>query len=94
MGFKSVRKCAQNCDMENRKKQWLQSKPTDKWYLELVVKRLRCIGCLNSCGTDCASFKSCRVVPSFYKKMIKRRTIQDCSLLHSIKNGMLLFRAN
>ena len=54
MGFKSVGKCAQNFDMENREKWWRQSKPTDRWYLELVVKRLRCISYLNSCATNCA----------------------------------------
>ena len=55
MGFKSVGKCAQNCDMKNREKRWLQSRPTDRWYLELIVKRLCCINCLNSCATNCAS---------------------------------------
>ena len=94
MGFKSVGKCAQNCDMENRERWWRQSKPTDRWYLELVVKCLRCTNCLNACATNCASSKSCGVVPSFYIKMMKRRTVQACSLMHSIKNGMSLFWAN
>ena len=73
---------------------WRQSKLIDRWYLELVVKRLRCISCLNSYAANCASFRSCGVVPSFYIKMMKRRTIQACSLLHSIKNNMFLFWEN
>ena len=32
--------------------------------------------------------KSYVVVLSFYIKMMKRRTLQDCSLRHSIKKGM------
>ena len=94
MGFKSVGKWAQNCGMENRERQWRQSKPSDRWYLELVVKRLRCINCLNACATNCTSFKSCGVVPSFHINIMKRRTIQACSLMHSIKNGKFLFWAN
>ena len=80
--------------MENRRRRWRQNKPSDRWYLELVVKRLRCINCLNACATNCASYKSCGVVPSFHIKMMKRRTIQACSLMHSIKNGKFLFWAN
>ena len=90
MGFKSMGKGAQNCDMEYRERRWRQSKPTDTWYLELVVKRLGCINFLN----NCASYASCGMVPSFHIKMMKRRTIQACNLMHSIKNGKLLFWAN
>ena len=34
------------------------------------------------------------VVLSFYIKMMKRRTLQACSLRHSIKKSCFLFRAN
>ena len=35
-----------------------------------------------------SEIKSYVVVPSFYIKMMKRRTLQACSLRHSIKEGM------
>ena len=94
IGFKSVGKRVQNCDMENREKRWRQSKPTDRWYLELLFKRLGWISSLNACATNCTSFKSCGVIPSFYIKMMKRRILQACSSMHSIKNGMFFFWAN
>ena len=94
MGFKSVGKRAQNCDMEFLERRWCQSKPTDRWYLELVVKRLRCINFSNPCTDNCASFRNCGMVPSFHIKMMRRRTIQACSLIHSIKNGKFLFWTN
>ena len=75
MGFKSVGKRTQNCYTDSRERRWRQSKPTDRWYLVLVVKRLCCINCLNACVTNCDSFKSCGVVPSFYIKTIKRITL-------------------
>ena len=34
------------------------------------------------------------VVLSFYIKMMKQRTLQACSLRHSIKKACFLFRAN
>ena len=68
--------------------------PFDTWYSELVVKRLRCINCFNCFATNCVSFKSWGVVPSFHIKVLKRRTIQAYNLMHSIKNGKILFWAN
>ena len=76
---------SQNCGMENRERWWRQGRPTDRWYLELVVKRLRCINYLNACATNCVSSKSCGVVPSFHITIMKRRTIQACSLMHPSK---------
>ena len=65
-------------------------KPVYMWYLNLVVKRLRCINRLNPWGNNCAlsEIKSYVVVLSFYIKMIKRRTLQVSSLKHSIKKDM------
>ena len=33
-------------------------KPIDMWYLGLVVKRLRCINCVNPCATISATFSN------------------------------------
>ena len=65
-------------------------KPVYMWYLDLVVKRLCCIDCLNPWATNCplCEVKSYAMVLSFYKKMMKWRTLQGCSLKHSIKKGM------
>ena len=80
--------------MENPEWSWRQSKPTDRWYIELLVKRLSWINSLNDCATNCASFKNCGVVPSFYIKRMKLRILQACSSMQSIKNGMFLYWAN
>ena len=64
-----------------------------RWYLELVVKRLRCINLLNTWASICVTFKSYVVVLSFYIKLMKRRTLYFCSLKHSIKKTCFLFRA-
>ena len=50
-------------------------------FLNLVVKRLDCGNYLNIW----AEIDSCRVVPSFYIKMMKRRTLLACSLKHRLK---------
>ena len=47
MGLTSVCESAQNCDRENQKKQCCYIKRTDRWYLDLVVKYLRCISTNN-----------------------------------------------
>ena len=41
-----------------------------------------------------SEIKTYVVVMSFYMKMMKRRTLQPCSLRHSIKKACFLFRAN
>ena len=94
IGFKSVGKRVQNCNMENPERCWRQSKPTDRWFIELLVKRLSWINSLNACATNCASFKNCGVVPSFYIKRMELRILQACSSMQSIKNGMFLYWAN
>ena len=61
------------------------------WYLDVVVKRLRCIDCLNSWVikliVSLSEVKSFFAVLTFYIKMMQRRTLQACSLKHSIKKA-------
>ena len=47
MCLNSVGERTQRCDSESGECRWRQIKPIYIWYLELVVKRFRCINCLN-----------------------------------------------
>ena len=55
MYLNSVGERTQKCDRENRMWRWRQIKPAYMWYLEVVVKRLRQINCLNPWDTNCAT---------------------------------------
>ena len=61
------------------------------WYLDVIVKRLHCIDCLNpwviKLIVPLSEVKSFFVVLSFYIKMMQRRTLRTCSLKHSIKKA-------
>ena len=48
----------QKCDRENREWQWYQIKLIYSLHLDLVVKQLCYISCLNACATNCATFRS------------------------------------
>ena len=87
IGSNSVGECSQKCDRENRQWRWRHIKSTVWWYLDLVVKRFHRPNCLNAI-VPFSEIKSTRVLPSFYIKMMNRRTLQACILKHSIKNGM------
>ena len=80
----------QKCDRENQEWRWCQIKSIYRLHLDLVVKQVCYISCLNACATDCATFRNqklcCGTV--FLHKMMKRRTLQACSLRHRIKKGM------
>ena len=41
MGFNFVCEHARKCDKENREWQLRQTKPVSRWYLDLIVKRLK-----------------------------------------------------
>ena len=70
-----VEERTQKCDRENREQRWYQIKSICRLHLDLVVVPL-------------SEIKSYVVVLSFYIKMMKRRTLQACSLRHNIKKGM------
>ena len=55
MYLNSVGERTQKCDRENRMWRWRQIKPAYMWYLEVVVKLLRQINCLNPWDTNCAT---------------------------------------
>ena len=74
-----VEERTQKCDRENREWRWCQIK-----YLQVAPWQLS-----NSAIMPLSEIKSYVVVMSFYIKMMKRRTLQACSLRHSIKKGML-----
>ena len=86
---------AQKCDRDNREWWWCQIKSIYRLHLDLVVKKLCYINCLNAWATSCAAFRnqSYVVLLSFYIKMMKGRRLQACSLRHSIKKGMLSVQA-
>ena len=48
----------QKCDRENRDWWWCQIKSIYRLHLDLVVKQLCYISCLNACATNCATFRN------------------------------------
>ena len=56
--LKSVGESTQKCGRKNREWRWRQIKSVYMWYLDVVVKRLRCIDCLNPWVTNCTTFWS------------------------------------
>ena len=52
----SVGERNQKCDRENRGWRWPQINPIYMWYLDVVVKRLRCIKSLNYWATNYTTF--------------------------------------
>ena len=61
------------------------------WYLDVVVNRLRCTDCLNpwviKLIVPLSEVKSFFAVLSFCIKIMQRRTLQGCSLEHSVKKA-------
>ena len=53
-----VEERTQKCDRENREWRWYQIKSICKLHLDLVVKQLYYIICLNACATNCATFRN------------------------------------
>ena len=68
-------------DRENQECRWRQIKSIYRLYLDLVVKKLYHINCLNAWAiiVPLSEIKSYVVVLPFYIKMMKRRTLQVCS---------------
>ena len=68
----------QKCDKENR--EWRQ-RQIGRLYLDLVVKKLCYINCLNAWATNCATFRNQKLccLSTYYIKMMKRRTLQACN---------------
>ena len=56
MCLNSLGQRTQKCDRENQVLRWRQIKSIYRWYLDLVVKHLRSINCLNAWDTICATF--------------------------------------
>ena len=85
-----VEERTQKCDRENREWRWRQIKSIYRLHLDLVVKQLCYISCLNVVLliVPLSEINSYVVVLSFYIKMMKRSTLQGCSLSHSIKKAM------
>ena len=85
-----VEERTQKCDRENREWRWCQIKSIYRLHLDLVVKQLCYISCLNVVLLilPLSEINSYVVALSFYIKMMKRRTIQGCRLSHSIKKAM------
>ena len=88
-----VEESTQKCHRENQEWQWCQIKSIYRLHLDLVVKQLCYNSCLNAWAPSqlivpLSEIKSYVVVLSFYINMMKRRTLQACSLWHSIKKGM------
>ena len=85
-----VEERTQKCDRENREWRWCQIKSIYRLYLDLVVKQLCSINCLNAWVNNCATFRNqklcCDTV--FLRKNDETRTLQACSLRHSIKKDM------
>ena len=77
-------------DRENGEWRWCQIKSIYRLHLDLVVKQLCYISCLNVVLliVPLSEINSYVVVLSFYIKMMKRSTLQGCSLSHSIKKAM------
>ena len=86
----SVGERTQKSDRKHRKWPWRQIKSVYRLYLDWVVKKIYYINCVNAWATNCATFINqklcCDTV--FLYKMVKRRTLQVCSLRYSIKRGM------
>ena len=74
----SVGEPPEKYNREKREWWWRQIKSIYRWYLDMVIKRLRCINCLNSWAANMSisEIKSYVVVLPFYIKKIKRKTLQ------------------
>ena len=77
-------------DRENQECRWRQIKSIYRLYLDLVVKKLYHINCLNAWAiiVPLSEIKSYVVVLPFYIKMMKRRTLQVCSFKAYHQKGM------
>ena len=53
-----VEERTQKCARENREWQWYQIKSIYSLHLDLVVKQLCYISCLNAWATNCATFRN------------------------------------
>ena len=53
-----VEELTQKYARETREWQWYQIKSIYRLYLDLVVKQLYYISCLNACATNCATFRN------------------------------------
>ena len=53
-----VGELTQKCDTENREWWWRPIKSIYRLHLDLVVKQLCCINCLNAWATSCATFRN------------------------------------
>ena len=73
-----VEERTQKCARENREWQWYQIKSIYRLHLDLVVKQLYYISCLNACATNCATFRiqklCCGTV--LYNRELSRPVIQ------------------
>ena len=83
-----VEERTQKCDRENREWRWCQIKSIYRLHLDLVVKQLCYISCLNACATNCSTFRNQKlccgtVFPA----------LQAFSLRHSIKKACFFIRA-
>ena len=74
------------CVLTKKKWEWWWGliKPIDRWYLDLVVKRLGLL------IVSLSEIKSCGMASSFHMNMTKQTTFQGSSLNHSIKKGIFL----
>ena len=54
---KCNKNCARKCARENPEWHWCQTKSIERWYLDLVARRLHCIICFNTLARNCATFR-------------------------------------
>ena len=86
----------QKCDRKNREWPWRQIISICRLYLDLVVKQLCYINCLNAWATSCATFRNqklcCGTV--FLDKNDERKTSSGLQFKTASENACFLFRAN
>ena len=87
----------QKCDRENREWWWRQIKSIYRLHLDLVVKQLCYISCLNACATNCATFRNqklcCGAVFLHKNDETKNSSGLQFKAQHQ-KKACFLFRAN
>ena len=77
-----VEERTQKCDRENREWRWRQIKSIYRSHLDLVVKQICYISCLNAWATNCVAFKNqklCCGTVFLHKNEMKQRALQACS---------------
>ena len=76
-----VRERTQKCDKEIREWRWRQIKSIYRLYLDLVIKKLYYINCLNGWTTNRATFRNQKLCGGrvFLHKNDEQRTLQTCS---------------